>query len=299
MAIIVFILTLVFTALLLLLPNFRHMISDEIKNTIEVIKLTFPILAASAAVLTWAYLSGSKRLGAIDLFSSEMSVICQSCLITDFAKLSVLKATQMLPPAVGPLRETNLDGEKFSIEEHYTPVFDNYISELKPLEYDIINRVTLFYAYRKMMMDSLRRLYEATTPDNRQKYMKDMIYMQFLMYESGRLACEKLIECPQNRAESRICFFCSELETFHFLSKYYPIDDFRGARLHQRAREYIASVDGLLNEVKSRYEQRPQWKSASILARQLQQVFRRDELERLANEVCSIPGSHSTKRAGN
>jgi hypothetical protein len=270
----------IIASLLVFGVNYARHHEDITKEIFEnIIKILLAIPAASIAILTWAYSSGNKRLGSVDLFASEISVICQTFLIKDFAKLSVSKAVHMLPATVSPLSEINFEGEKFTSEDHYAPVFDNYISDLKPLEFDIVNRVTLFYVYRKMMIESIRRLSVADDMYNRNKCIKDMIYMQFLMYESGRFACEKLMEFPNIRAECRMSILCSELEAFYFLKKYYPRDDFRGARLRQRTQDYKFAVNDVLNEVARGYDEDPaQWHKTTLLACELRRIFKGDEL---------------------
>src|SRR5271154_2941290 len=48
----------------------------------------------------WAYQSGCRRIGAVDLFACEISVICRVSLIVDFAKTSVARALQAREPVV-------------------------------------------------------------------------------------------------------------------------------------------------------------------------------------------------------
>lgn len=51
----------------------------------------------------------------------------------------------------------------------------------------------------------------------RRKATAQMIYMQFLMYESARLAVEDLVEYEPDRSESIITILCSELILYGFL----------------------------------------------------------------------------------
>ena len=233
-------------------------------------KFLLAIFAVSASAISWAYIAGSKRLGSVDLFASEISAICKAFLIRDFAKRSVSTAYAMLPGTAASSDIINLDDEKFTSDEQYTPIFDKYISDLNPLCFNTINRVTMFYIYRKLMIDSMKKLYLANNIRSKQKYIHDMIYMQFLMYENGRLACDKLMEFPSIRAECKISILCSELETFHFLKKHYHGNDFRGARLRLRSQDYIDTVNDVLEEVRIGYSENPdQWKEANVTAKEL------------------------------
>jgi hypothetical protein len=68
------------------------------------------------------------------------------------------------------------------------------------------------------MMDILRRIAVLSEDsDAREQSTVQMIYMQFLMYESGRLAIEKLIEFEADKASSIISILCSELIVYKFL----------------------------------------------------------------------------------
>ena len=45
--------------------------------------------STAAAVLSYTYQVGSKRIGSVDLFANEISVICRVCLVVDFASASI------------------------------------------------------------------------------------------------------------------------------------------------------------------------------------------------------------------
>jgi hypothetical protein len=111
----------------------------------EIPKLASAVLSASVAVLVWTYLAGSQRLGAIDLFGSEIAQICHACLVTDFATNSVAMATCQ--------NKNFLDYEKLFSEERYTSFYDEKVSELKPFDYDVITSVNEFYLYRRITTD--------------------------------------------------------------------------------------------------------------------------------------------------
>ncbi len=106
------------------------------------------ITGAMAATLTWVYQTGSNRLGMVDLFGCEISVICRVCLVVDFANASVAMPHQ----AIGN------KPKKFTSEENYTPVYDGTLSNLQALDADVVTYVTEFYTYRKTMMDYLRQI---------------------------------------------------------------------------------------------------------------------------------------------
>ncbi len=214
------------------------------------------ILAAAAAALNWAYQTGSLRLGAVDLFGCEISAICRVCLIVDFAKTSVAAANDM---SVLPV--------KFTSEEHYTPVYDGNLSDLKPLDVTVVTHVTQFYTYRKTMMDYLRRVAVTEDAEKRASCWQQMIYMQFLMYESAREAIFLLIEFEPNQAESLINILSSELVLYRYLLEIHS-GDYRTKRLRLRIWDYGRIVPYLVSRV-DQYGQLPRWQRARTTAQVL------------------------------
>jgi hypothetical protein len=211
--------------------------------------------AAAAAVLNWTYQTGSKRIGVVDLFAVEITSICGVSLIADFARSSVERAKHHGEGAM-----------KFTSEEHYTPVYDSQLSDLQPLDFNVVRYVTQFYTYRKAMIDYIRATAAAEDSKARADLICQMIYMQFLMYESGRLAITELIEFEPNQAESLVIILCSELVTYAFLQKHYG-DDFRGKRLRLRLGEYNESVEKLIWTINE--HRQPVWEKARTTAEEL------------------------------
>jgi len=129
------------------------------------------LVAAAAAVLNWTYQSGSRRIGAVDLFACEISALCRVSLVINFAQTCVDRAeraheamrrltrSEAEKPSDNTLDRPD-DGEpvKFTSEEDYTPVYDGNISDLEPLDVNVVTYVTEFYTYRKTMVDHLRAI---------------------------------------------------------------------------------------------------------------------------------------------
>jgi hypothetical protein len=105
-----------------------------------------PALTIYGAVLAWAYLSASSRLGVVDLFACEIITLCRVGLTFDIAKYYV---EQYKTPGATAA---------FVSEEDYFPVFDNNSRDLQLLESSIVNNITAFYTYMKATRDSLRKL---------------------------------------------------------------------------------------------------------------------------------------------
>jgi hypothetical protein len=270
------------------------------------------VTAALGVVLAWVYQTGSKRLGVVDLFACEISAICRVSLVIDHATRSVDQAALENPIVVAetpaPVEETVATGAarpehgptvadapgwpssanpaaviptspmKFTSEEHYTPVYDGTLSDLQPLSVTTVTFVTEFYTYRKAMMDYLRRIAaEKKAGEKRSELWKMLIYMQYLMYESGRHAITELVEFEPNREESLINILCSELVVFDFLKDRYPpkdyshpdrAGDYRGNRLQLRQVTYPKIVENTLGKAINARQHR-NWDRARATAPEL------------------------------
>jgi hypothetical protein len=230
------------------------------------------LAAAAAAVLNWTYQSASRRIGAVDLFACEISVICRVCIVVNFAQLCVERAERQHEIVERGFAAEGGGSTKFTSEEHYTPVYDGQLSDLEPLDVNVVTYVTQFYTYRKTMMDYLRAIAEAKNVSESEILMIQMIYMQFLMYESGRLAVEELIEFEPNKAESLVNILCSELVIYAFLQPRYE-NDYRGKRLCLRCEQYHKIVPELYNRIMD--AQHPNWKKAQTTAPELIERYKK------------------------
>jgi len=241
------------------------------------------LAAAAAAVLNWTYQSGSRRIGAVDLFACEISVICRVFIVVDYAVSSVEQAkreSEIAKRAVrvgsqlSPDDQQDLESggsRKFTSEEHYTPVYDGQLSELEPLDVNVVTYVTEFYTYRKTMVDYLRAISATTTVNERARLMSQSIYMQFLMYESARRAIGELIEFEPNKAESIVNILCSEVVVFGFLQTRYE-NDYRGKRLRLRCEEYQGIVPDLYKNIMG--QRHSSWIKAQTTAPELIERYR-------------------------
>jgi hypothetical protein len=220
-------------------------------------------LALLAAVLNWIYQTGSRRIGTVDMFACEIDVLCRVMLVSNFARTSVdrayalekAKADEMATAAGGevpaerpsvPLAlRARCGAPKFTSEEHYTPVYDQHLADLAPLDTNVITSVTEFYTYRKTMTDGLRAAAAVEDLEDACAAASRMIYMQFLMYESARKAIGALIEAKPAWADATVSILCSELVTYAYVLRHYA-DDYRGARLALRRNDYRKTVIELL-----------------------------------------------------
>ena len=243
------------------------------------------LAAVAGAILSWIYQTGSYRLGAVDLFGCEISAICRICIVVEFANFSVSKAKSLQSGDVKEPDDYSEKANQFTSEENYTPVYDGKLSDLQPLDAEVTTFVTEFYMYRKTMMDCLRKIAILRLSDGAYgENFVQMIYMQFLMYESGHKAIERLVEFEPNRTESLINIFCSELIVYRFLLDEYarPMPkggrDHKYERLHLRESEYKEKVPKLYWRTMeyigspNKYWQRATT-SAAELRKRFEQVF--------------------------
>jgi hypothetical protein len=242
------------------------------------------VVAGAGATLNWAYQTGSNRLGMVDLFACEINVICRVCLIVDFARRSVDQAKNKSADSAGASAAASGQPQpppRFTTQEDYTPVYDQNLSELQPLEAQVVTHVTEFYTYRKTMLDMLRRIaVQSDDPLGREQSTVGMIYMQYLMYESGRLAIEDLIEFEPNRTESVIGILCSELIVYKFLVDEFSQDkyrigadgeDFRLQRLNLRRSNYEKEVQAIFAKTLAAHSVK--WRKAQATAVELKERF--------------------------
>jgi hypothetical protein len=231
------------------------------------------VSAGAAATINWAYQQGSRRLGAVDLFGCEISAICRVCLIVNFAQESISAISQQ-PHGVARLQQDGKSSTvsdwttQFTSAEHYTPVYDKNLAHLEALDINAVSFVTQFYSYRMTMMDFMRRVAVTTEPATRLQFMEQMIYMQYLMYESARNAVNELVEFQPNQAEGFVIILCSELTLYRFLLKTYPDDDYRTRRLHLRIDDYAILVPKILDKM-ARLKDATHWKKARAIGPEL------------------------------
>ena len=235
---------------------------------------TFTEVAGAIAVgfgaLNWTYQVGSRRLGIVDMFSAEISVICRVCVVMNFARGSVeqakrrIVAAQAADPSLHlPAGSGGVHGSasalrplgKFTSQEDYTPAFDNHSADLTPLDADVVGLTTEFYTYRKTMLDLMRAAAAEEDPERNCHHWQEMIYMQYLMYESARGAVSWLVEYEPSHSESLVNILCSELVVFPFLLDHYGLKakaagkDFRYARLCLRTALYFEQTPKLLRRI--------------------------------------------------
>lgn len=246
--------------------------------------------AAAVATINWAYQTGSRRLGAVDLFGCEISAICRVSLVVGFARSSVAHymALGARPAEEEPVASDTGSGwtDRFTSAEQYTPVYDKSLSDLQPLDVNAVSCVTQFYTYRKSMMDFMRQL--AATPDltHKQALLGQMIYMQFLMYENARLAVSELVEFHRHRDESLVNVLCSELTLYGFLAEHHR-GDFRKPRLELRLDDYARLVPELYERLQQHRDGR-HWGKAWSLAPELSDRY---EALRQCRSLPAVPSA--------
>jgi hypothetical protein len=167
--------------------------------------LTFfaPILAAFAALVAWAYQTGSARLGVVDLFACEVSTLCRVVTVIDavpriierFKRAEEIAHADQAAPA--PAAHGALP--QFASQEEYFPVFAGNARDLQTLEARVVINITAFYTFMKAMRDSMRTMAEIGAPTKdtagaAREAARNVIYMLYLGLESARRAIVSLVE---------------------------------------------------------------------------------------------------------
>ncbi len=199
--------------------------------------------AIGCGVLAWTYQTGSARLGVVDLFACEIATLCRVAAVVDM----VPHYTELFRRGPAPAEPRLLDPEpseetRFTSQESYFPVFESSVKDLQLLEAEVVDTVTAFYTYMKVMRDSLRRLAQTRQPplnggghDEWHRAVCNVVYMQFLALESARKAIAQLVEFEPTRAENTFTVLLNELLAYAFLR-----EQFRGDLRHRllEAREH-------------------------------------------------------------
>jgi hypothetical protein len=207
--------------------------------------IAFALIGTAVTMFNWIYQAANRRLGVVDLFANEIAVICKVCLVTDFARKSVIRRD-----AVHQSNEQT--SSSFDTKESYTPIYDKSADDLQTLDSNVVGAVTQFYTYRKTMVDCLHSAMAQTDAAIAVPQYDQMIYMQFLMYECARTTVRELIEFEPDQAENLVTVLCSELPLFTFLIRRHrndPNTTFLYQRLSLRVEGYMTDVDELLRQI--------------------------------------------------
>jgi hypothetical protein len=230
------------------------------------------------AIVAWAYLNASARLGIVDLFASEISTVCRVGTIFEIGKTSI----QLLNV------KSRISSASYTGKEEYFPVFDQSARDLQVLEASVVENITEFYTYMKAMRDSRRKLSEiepqvsggGPESDPWQTTACNVIFVLYLAYESGRLAVDDLVEFQPAKAERTIVAFLTELTCYTFLVTYFEEhfgkNDLRYLRLKLRESRYKEVVAPQLycKVVDGFYKNEMDWDRAKNTIPALEMLYR-------------------------
>ncbi len=143
----------------------------------------------------------------------------------------------------------------FTSQESYFPVFEFSVKDLQQLEAEVVDNVTAFYTYMKVMRDSLRKLADlrpsvetGLAHDTWHNAIANVIYMQFLALESAHKAINELVEFEPTRAENTFTILLSELVAYGFLREQFK-GDLRHRLLEVRDHRYRHEIPGLCHSI--------------------------------------------------
>ncbi|MFZ3237668.1 MAG: hypothetical protein WA184_20175 [Stellaceae bacterium] len=235
--------------------------------------------ALGCGVLAWTYQTGSARLGVVDLFACEIATLCRVAAVVDMVP-RYIALFHAGPGSREPLHA--IDGDlptdgRFTSQESYFPVFDASVKDLQPLEAGVVDNVTAFYTYMKVMRDSLRKLAEihpsaggSSGADEWHRAICNVIYMQFLGLESARKAIRDLVEFEPTEAEDVFTILLSELVAYGFLREQFT-GDLKQRRLEARDESYRQEIPRLYYKLLQ--QDGTQWEKAKDVAAEVMKRY--------------------------
>lgn len=235
--------------------------------------------AVGCGVLAWTYQTGSARLGVVDLFACEIATLCRVAAVVDMVRRYIV----LFDGGPQTLQPHDFDGDMptdsghFTSQESYFPVFDLSVTDLQPLEADVVDNVTAFYTYMKVMRDLLRKLadirpspHPGPGDDDWHRALVSVIYMQFLGLESARKAIKGLVEYEPAKAEGIFTILLSEIVAYGFLRERFE-GDLRQRRLAAREEKYRREIPELYRTLNGRTGK--QWAKAQDVAEEVMKRY--------------------------
>jgi len=242
---------------------------------------------ACVAIIAWAYLRASSRLGIVDLFACEISTLCRVGTIVDVATQYVGQYGKAADGTAVAMRRREKASTNFVSEENYFPVFASNSKDLQVLEAEVVIDITAFYTYMKATRDTLRKLSSSAAtgfqPCERDAILETLMKMLFLGFESGRKAVQNLIEYEPVKTDVTIIILLTELKCFSFLMEHE--ESIKGAvyeRIKLRRSDYNDLMKALERKValglakcKTDPKRPNEWEKAEIALRALKEVYKK------------------------
>ena len=251
--------------------------------------LTFfgPVAAAFGVIAAWAYQVAGTRLGVVDLFACEISTLCRVSTVLDTVPHMIdrLETPAQEPDpggqggaTAGSGAQAAPEGSAFKSEENYFPVFENNTKDLQSLEARVVINITAFYTYMKATRDAMRAIATIGASDRARRHeaMRNLVYLLYLGFESGRKAIHDLVEFDPERAERTVVVLMSELAAYRFLlQEFGNKDDMRYKRLRLREPDYADVIPDLIQDIETGYHgDKPwEWEPACLLVPDLQRRY--------------------------
>jgi hypothetical protein len=291
---------------------------EAFKGGLTYIASALPVFAA---IIAWAYLSASARLGIVDLFACEIATLCRVGTLFDVgqryadlikqepAASDKIAGTDKIAGAnkiAGTDKTLGTDGTAgagrtaaIDSKENYFPVFSSNSGDLKLLEVLVVTNITGFYTYMKAARDLLAELAKGPksgveAEDARRLWNKtvtDLMFVLFLGYERARKAINDLIEYQPVQDENAIVILITELKCYVFLRK-----RFEGeggvllARLRLRERTYTRDVPVLYSRVMSHRKDDEDWLEAMSTVSELENYYKQAVNEDLKLAALRVEG---------
>jgi hypothetical protein len=176
------------------------------------------------------------------------------------------------------LKSETYTPQRFTSQENYFPVFESNSRDLQVLEASVVTNVTAFYTYMKVLRDYLRRVADLTPATSNKKGQMEwretwcnIIYMQFLAYETARKSVDDLIEYEPTHVENTVTILLTEVPAYRFLLDTFR-EDFRYGRLRLRYPDYERVANELRSKINNR-DDNPEWDKAIELWPELRRRY--------------------------
>ena len=224
----------------------------DFKGPPPAVALVGSVVPISGAIMAWAYLTASKRLGVVDLFACEIATLCRVGTIFNVGQQRVetwrrIDERKTMDPQTRSITRSPRSPApgNYVSQEDYFPIFDANSQDLETLEALVVGHITEFYTYMKASRDCQRKLAQAQTVEDAKEAAANIVYMLFLGYESARKAISDLVEFQPTRTENIIVILLTELFCYSFLCEHFKHDDLKFKRLELRETDYREVVPEL------------------------------------------------------
>jgi hypothetical protein len=220
-------------------PLISFIIIDGIENNDldKWVPLAAAVSTVFSAIIGWAYQTGNKRLGVVDMFHAEILTLCKACQVSDLVGGEVF--IHFHP---------KLMRDSSTVSEQYSTIYSQSAKELAALNQDITLNISQYYTLLQASREAYRLLgtphMGLSEDDSWKERSITFIYFIFLALEAARSALAELIDDRDRRDEAVLIALLSEWFAYCFLLDQWhktgpDAFDIRAKRIAAREENYI------------------------------------------------------------